>query len=111
MLTYNLDNLQGESMYAHLYSCIKKDITQKRLQAGEKLPSKRTLAKNLGVSLITVENAYAQLLVEGYITSQPKRGYYVPAGTASTDPGTAVATAIRGRQEERRQRLPLTQTS
>lgn len=77
MLTYNLDNLQGESMYAHLYSCIKKDITQKRLQAGEKLPSKRTLAKNLGVSLITVENAYAQLLVEGYITSQPKRGYYV----------------------------------
>ena len=77
MLTYSFDNLQGLSMYAHLYNSIKGDIIAGRLQAGEKLPSKRALAKNLGVSLITVENAYAQLLVEGYITSQPKRGYYV----------------------------------
>lgn len=77
MLTYSFNNLQGVSMYAHLYNCIKEDIMANRLQAGEKLPSKRALAKNLGISLITVENAYAQLLVEGYITSQPKRGYYV----------------------------------
>ena len=77
MLTYSFTNLQGESMYTHLYKCIKKDITTRVLQADEKLPSKRMLAKNLGISLITVENAYAQLLVEGYIYSKPKRGYYV----------------------------------
>ena len=77
MLTYSFANLQGESMYTHLYKCIKNDITSSVLQADEKLPSKRTLAKNLGISLITVENAYAQLVVEGYIYSKPKRGYYV----------------------------------
>lgn len=47
------------------------------LKAGEKLPSKRTLAKNLGVSTITVESAYAQLMSEGYVYSLPKRGYYI----------------------------------
>lgn len=77
MLTYSFANLQGESMYTHLYKCIKNDITSGVLHAEEKLPSKRMLAKNLGISLITVENAYAQLVVEGYIYSQPKRGYYV----------------------------------
>ncbi|MGM9569789.1 MAG: PLP-dependent aminotransferase family protein [Phascolarctobacterium sp.] len=77
MLTYSFANLQGESMYIHLYKCIKNDILAGTLQAKEKLPSKRMLAKNLGISLITVENAYAQLLVEGYIYSEPKRGYYV----------------------------------
>ena len=77
MLTYSFANLNGESMYTHLYKCIKHDITTGVLHANEKLPSKRTLAKNLGISLITVENAYAQLVVEGYIYSEPKRGYYV----------------------------------
>ena len=77
MLTYSFANLQGESMYTHLYKCIKSDILAGTLKASGKLPSKRMLAKNLGISLITVENAYAQLLVEGYIYSEPKRGYYV----------------------------------
>lgn len=76
MLTYSFDNLAGESMYAHLYKCIKNDISTGVIRPDTKLPSKRMLAKNLGVSLITVENAYAQLMVEGYIYSRPKRGYY-----------------------------------
>lgn len=33
--------------------------------------------KNLGISVITVENAYEQLIAEGYIYSMPKRGFYV----------------------------------
>lgn len=73
-------------MYTHLYKCIKHDITSGVLHANEKLPSKRTLAKNLGISLITVENAYAQLVVEGYIYSQPKRGYYVASIEQQTQP-------------------------
>ena len=77
MLTYTFENLHGQSMYAHLYQCIKEDILNGKLEAEDKLPSKRTLAKNLGISLITVENAYAQLMIEGYIYSRPKRGYYV----------------------------------
>lgn len=77
MLTYTFENLHGQSMYAHLYQCIKEDILNGKLEAEDKLPSKRTLAKNLGISLIIVENAYAQLMIEGYIYSRPKRGYYV----------------------------------
>jgi GntR family transcriptional regulator/MocR family aminotransferase len=64
-------------MYEYLYRCIKQDIEQKKLKSGEKLPSKRTFAKNLGVSTITVESAYAQLVAEGYLYTLPKRGYYV----------------------------------
>lgn len=93
MLTYTFDNLQGESMYAHLYHCIKEDILQGKLRPDEKLPSKRTLAKNLGISLITVENAYAQLAVEGYIYSLPKRGYFTAALLPTSTPPTPKATA------------------
>lgn len=77
MLTYSFTNLKNESLYSHLYHCIKKDIIEGKLAPGTKLPSKRSFAKNLGVSTITIENAYAQLLSEGYIYSIPKKGYYV----------------------------------
>ena len=93
MLTYSFANLQGESMYTHLYKCIKKDILEGTLKATEKLPSKRMLAKNLGISLITVENAYAQLLVEGYIYSEPKRGYYVATLQQQLPPASKAPTA------------------
>ena len=93
MLTYSFANLQGESMYTHLYKCIKKDILEGTLKATEKLPSKRMLAKNLGISLITVENAYAQLLVEGYIYSEPKRGYYVATLQQQLPPDSKAPTA------------------
>ena len=45
--------------------------------SGDKLPSIRKLATDLNVSVTTVDAAYSQLLVEGYITSIPKSGYYV----------------------------------
>ncbi len=77
VLTYSFENIDTESMYEHLYRCIKQDILQKKLRAGEKLPSKRSFAKNLGVSTITVESAYAQLVAEGFLYTLPKRGYYV----------------------------------
>ena len=54
MLTYSFANLQGESIYIHLYKCIRQDILEGTLKAQENLPSKRMLAKNLGISLITV---------------------------------------------------------
>ena len=67
MLTYSFENIGKESIYEYLYKCIKKDIIEGRLVKGEHLPSKRTLAVNLGISTITVENSYGQLMSEGYI--------------------------------------------
>lgn len=77
MLTYSLINLNGKSLYQYLYECIRSDIQNGILPAGEKLPSKRAFAKNLGVSVITVEAAYAQLAAEGYIRPEARRGFFV----------------------------------
>lgn len=77
MLTYDLDKRGSTPLYDYLYQCIRQDIISGRLQAGERLPSKRTLAQHLSVGIITVANAYAQLAVEGYITSREKKGYFV----------------------------------
>ena len=77
VITYTFNDTGKDSLYEYLYKCIKQDILHGVLQAGEKLPSKRSFAKNLGVSVITVENAYEQLVAEGYIYSLPKKGFYV----------------------------------
>ncbi|MGN0162017.1 MAG: PLP-dependent aminotransferase family protein [Candidatus Ornithomonoglobus sp.] len=77
MLTYSFSDLGSESLYEHLYGCIKNDILSGKLRPGTKLPSKRTFAKNLGISTITIENAYALLISEGYVYSIPKKGYFV----------------------------------
>ncbi len=77
MLTYSLDKTGSESLYLHLYQCIKSDILSGALTSGERLPSRRSLAGQLGVSNITVENAYGLLQSEGYIYSIPKKGYFV----------------------------------
>ena len=77
MLTYNFSNIGSDSLYEYLYKCIKNDILLGNLGVHEKLPSKRSFAKNLGISVITVENAYEQLMAEGYIYSIPKKGFYV----------------------------------
>ena len=67
MLTYNFEKKGKQSLYEYLYHCIKEDILSGKIKSGEKLPSKREMAKNHNISVITVENAYAQLIVEGYM--------------------------------------------
>lgn len=77
MLTYHLEERGREALYEYLYERIKEDILEGRLKGKEKLPSKRMLAEHLKVSVKTVENAYAQLLTEGYIYAEEKKGYFV----------------------------------
>lgn len=77
MLTYELDAKNSRSLYEQLYQAIRSDIELARLDAGSKLPSKRTLAQHLGISVITVESAYRQLAAEGYIEAKERRGYFV----------------------------------
>ncbi len=77
MLTYELKKSPGVPLYEALYRCIRGDILSGKLPAGEKLPSKRALSTHLEVSKVTVEGAYSQLLAEGYLRSEEKRGYFV----------------------------------
>lgn len=76
MLTYNISQIDGP-IYKGLYELIKADIKSGKLKSQEKMPSKRSFAKNLGISTISVENAYDQLISEGYIYTLPKKGYFV----------------------------------
>ena len=76
MLTYDLQNMEGP-LYEALYNVIKTDIITGVLAPNEKLPSKRRMASNNGISVITVESAYGRLLSEGYIQSKPKSGFFV----------------------------------
>lgn len=77
MLTYTFSSADAEPLYQQLYRFIKEDIVTGVLAADGKLPSKRNFAENLGVSTITVENAYAQLIAEGFVYSRPKKGFFV----------------------------------
>lgn len=77
MLTYSMNQRDEKSKYYFLYTSIKEDILSGVLKQNEKLPSKRSLAEHLGISLITVENAYQMLKDEGYIESRERSGYYV----------------------------------
>ena len=74
MLNYELDE---KNKYYSLYCAIRDDILWGKLKKGFRLPSKREMAENLSVSVITVQNAYDQLLAEGYIYSVQRSGYFV----------------------------------
>ena len=77
MLTYDLDQRNGIPLYEYLYRCIRADILSGKLTAHQRLPSKRALAEHLRISVITVEGAYQQLEAEGYVYTQPKRGFFI----------------------------------
>ncbi len=77
MLTYPLEERGSLPLYEYLYRRIRGDILSGALAAEERLPSKRALAEHLRVSVITVEGAYQQLEAEGYVYTQPKRGFFV----------------------------------
>ena len=72
-----LYDLHAKNKYYQLYSHIREDILRGKFKAGERLPAKRSLAKELGVSVVTVQLAYEQLLAEGYVRSKERSGYFV----------------------------------
>ena len=76
-LTMNLKTDSKVPLYEQIYNYIKSDIQNGRISYGEKLPSTRALARHLEISRSTAELAYEQLLSEGYIESEPCRGYFV----------------------------------
>lgn len=76
-ITLNLDKNSNQPLYIQLYLYIREEIKCGRIKKDSQLPSIRNLAKHLNISKITVDNAYQQLLVEGYIKSKPGSGMYV----------------------------------
>lgn len=79
MLIFQLEKNADKPLYEQLYNGIKQAIIMKKIEVGEKLPSKRKLANFLNISQTTIEIAYSQLLAEGYITAKSRIGYFVEA--------------------------------
>lgn len=77
MMNYSLQKKPGLSLYEDLYKAVKDDILTGRLKGGERLLSKRQLSDQLRISITTVENAYGQLMLEGYIHGEAGRGFFV----------------------------------
>ena len=66
-----------EPKYRQLYLYYRREIEAGKIEAREKMPSKRVLARQLGIGLRTVELAYEQLVAEGYVYSEERKGYFV----------------------------------
>ena len=66
-----------KSLYRQVYDAYRKAILDGNLHAGQRVPSTRVLASELGISRIPVLGAYAQLLAEGYFESRVGSGTIV----------------------------------
>lgn len=63
--------------YLQLYKCLRDDIVNGNFGYNTKLPSKRILAEEVGVSTVTIEHTYALLCDEGYAEARERSGYFV----------------------------------
>lgn len=75
-MNYSVDPSLNKTAYMQLYEQLRKDIVNGVYPYGKRLPSKRLLAEETGVSVITVEHTYAILCEEGYLESRQRSGYF-----------------------------------
>jgi GntR family transcriptional regulator len=72
-----IDSKSGVPIYDQIATQIKEQILDGSLPEGEALPSIRSLAKDLRISVITTKRAYEELEQEGFIDTMPGKGSYV----------------------------------
>ena len=72
-----IDKSSSVPAYIQLYRRLKEDIVNEIYSYGSKLPSKRVMAAETGLSIITIEHAYELLNDEGYVESRDRSGFYV----------------------------------
>ncbi|MBQ9459920.1 MAG: PLP-dependent aminotransferase family protein [Oscillospiraceae bacterium] len=103
-MKYHIEKKSAQSAYLQLYHCLRNDIVAGAYPHGSKLPSKRQLADDAGVSVVTVEHAYDILCDEGYLEPRERSGYYVAFRAGDCFPGTAPlaapAAALRAVENE-----------
>ncbi len=70
-LLLRLDRGSDQPLRSQLEAALRDAIRDGRLRGGERLPSSRELARELGISRGLVQECYGQLLAEGYLTATP----------------------------------------
>lgn len=76
-MQYIIDGGKKTPAYIQLYEQLRRDIVEGVYALGTKLPSKRLLASELGISVVTVEHALSILADEGYIGTKERSGAFV----------------------------------
>ena len=74
-----ISNNANKPLYEQITTQIKAMIMSGELQAGDAIPSMRSLAKSIHVSVITVQKAYEDLQRDGFIETTVGRGSFVSA--------------------------------
>lgn len=72
-----MSNKTSRPLYEQISTQIKSQIMNGELKAGEALPSIRSLAKSLQISVLTVQKAYDLLQSDGFIETTAGKGCYV----------------------------------
>lgn len=72
-----LDTESTLSIYEQIVRSIKNSIIKEEITPGDMLPSIRSLARDLRISVITTKRAYEELEKEGLVYSVPGKGFYV----------------------------------
>lgn len=88
-MKYIIQKDNNTPAYLQLYKQVRDDIVKEIYPYNSKLPSKRMIAAETGVSTVTIEHAYALLCEEGYIEARERSGYFV---IFRTDDGFAVSS-------------------
>lgn len=74
-----INNHGSKPIYEQISAQIKALIISGELQAGEALPSIRSMARSLHISVLTVQKAYDKLQEEGFIETTAGKGCFVSA--------------------------------
>lgn len=77
MLTFDLNRQGKQSLYRQIAEQIKTQISNGRLPANSRLPTVRQLASQLGVTRLTIHNAYSELQADGWVEAVVGRGTFV----------------------------------
>jgi GntR family transcriptional regulator / MocR family aminotransferase len=93
----------SDSLYRQVYEGYRRAIVEGSLRTGQRVPSTRVLAQELGISRMPVLNAYAQLLAEGYFQSRVGSGTVVSRSLPERI-GTKESTPARSRSLDRERR-------
>jgi GntR family transcriptional regulator / MocR family aminotransferase len=93
-----LDRRSPAPLYRQLYEGFRDAILERRLRAGQRIPSTRSLARELQISRLPLLNAFEQLAAEGYLHSRTGSGTFVATVPSKSRPPARSPMAVRGKR-------------
>ena len=100
MLSLTVSHKSGQPLADQIVAAIKRQIDDRHLRPGTKLPSIRTFADTHSVSRFTVVEAYDRLVAMGYLQSRRGAGFYTAAAPAAPERPQRAASDAHKRNEE-----------